>query len=185
MLVTSGNKRSSESLSAELQGWDRKYLDCRLFAGIYLLIRIVVATFVNWRTPQQIRVLSAIAGLMLAAVFQPHTRTPYNVFDSLFFTHLVVVFILLPAGQSHHTTRVCIFFLPLIIIIVFVCWKLIAIKKYISGSQIISRLRQIQKFCNKISFRSSDVLSQDQEQEPLVDNNSQSSVLYTVMEINS
>ena len=98
-------------------------LDCRWFAGIYLLIRVVIAASVTWRTSQQIRVISAFVGLMLVATFQPHTQTRYNIFDSLFFSCLGVVFVLLPAGQSHHTTQVYIFLLPLIVIIVFFCWN--------------------------------------------------------------
>ena len=83
-------------------------VDCRWFAGIYLLLRITIATSVNWRTPQQIQVISSIAGVMLIAVFQPHTRTLYNVLDSFLFAGLGIIFILLPAGQSRHITQVLI-----------------------------------------------------------------------------
>ena len=124
---------------------------------------------------------------MLVAVFQPHTHTRYNVFDSLFFACLGVVFIILPAGQSHHTAQVYIFFLSLLIIIVFIYWKVLILKKYISGCDVISYFHQIQKVCSKFAFKSrrnnNSVITQEQEREPLVDNNFQSTVLYTVVDI--
>ena len=168
-------------------------LDCRWFAGIYLLIRVVIAASVTWRTSQQIQVISAFVGLMLVAIFQPHTKTRYNIIDSLFFSCLGVVFVLLPTGQSHHITQVYIFFLPLIVIIVFICWKLIATKRYVSGGcgRVTSYLRQIIKnIINKIDVATTSnndniTQDQDQEQEPLVANNSQSKVLYTVVDINN
>ena len=166
-------------------GTEDTVLDCRWFAGIYLLIRVVVATSVNWRTTQQIQVLSAFVGLMLVAIFQPHTLTRYNVFDSLFFSCLGIIFVILPAGQSHHATQVYVFFLPLFFMIVFICCKLVSIKKYISGSEITSYFRQIQKFCSNITFRRSCVITREQEQEPLIDNDSQTSVLYTVVDISN
>jgi hypothetical protein len=71
-----------------------------------------------------------------------------------FFSCLSVIFILLPAGQSHRITQVYIFFLPLVVIIVFICWKLItAIKRYYMscGCEVTSYLRQIiHTFCNKL-----------------------------------
>ena len=160
--------------------------DCRWFAGIYLLIRIVVATSVNWRMTQQIQVISAFLGIMLVAIFQPHTHSHYNVLDSLFFTCLGVMFILLPAGQSHHSTQVYILFLPLLIIVGVICWKVLFIKKYINGHNILLHLCQVQKlFKNIVSRRANDnVIIQQQEQEPLVDNTLQSNVLYTVVDIN-
>ena len=160
--------------------------DCRWFAGIYLLIRIVVATSVNWRIMQQIQVISAFAGLMLVAIFQPHTHSHYNILDSLFFACLGVVFILLPAGQSQHSTQVYILFLPLLIIIGVICWKVLFIKKYISCHNIVLHLCQARKlFKNIVSRRANDnVIIQQQEQESLVDNTLQSNVLYTVVDIN-
>jgi hypothetical protein len=49
-------------------------LDCRWFAGIFLLLRIIIATSVNWMTPQRIQLICAIVGFMLVAIFQPYTQ---------------------------------------------------------------------------------------------------------------
>ena len=77
----------------------------------------------------------------------------------------------------------------------FICWKLIATKRFVSGGcgwVTSSYLRQIIHimFCNKIDATSTSnndniTQDQDQEQEPLIDNNSQSKVLYTVVDINN
>ena len=99
-------------------------LDCRWFAGIYLLIRIVIATAANWRTKQQIQVICSATGLILVALFQPHTRPAFNYIDAFLFGGLTIIFTLLSAGQSNHIAQVLLFLLPMLTIIALVCWKL-------------------------------------------------------------
>ena len=98
--------------------------DCRWFAGIYLLMRIVIATAANWRTTQQIQVICSALSLILVAVFHPHTCAAFNYIDSFLFGGLTVMFTLMPAGQSNHIAQVLLFLLPMLTVIVLVCWKL-------------------------------------------------------------
>ena len=115
--------------------------DHRWFAGIYLLIRIVIATAANWRTTQQIQVISSVVSLTLVAVFQPHTHAAYNYIDSFLFGGLTIIFTLMPSGQSHHIAQVLLFLLPSLTIIVFVCWKL---KLKLTGKlHLLSRLHRL------------------------------------------
>ena len=98
--------------------------DRRWFAGIYLLIRIVIATAANWRATQQIQAICSAVSLLLVALFQPHKCSAHNYIDSLLFGGLTITFILLPAGQSNHITQVLLFLSPMLTIIVLVCWNL-------------------------------------------------------------
>ena len=99
-------------------------LDCRWFAGIYLLIRVIIASSVSLKSTQDIQIVTSIIGLLLVAIFQPHTCTTFNCMDSVLFGGLTVIIILWPAGQSQHIAKVLIFFIPLFVLIVFVNWKL-------------------------------------------------------------
>ena len=158
--------------------------DYRWFAGIYLLIRIAVATSMNWRTPQQIQAISSIAGVMLVAIFQPHSFASYNVLDSFLFASLGIIFMLLPSSNSHHITQVLIFFIPLLLIIVFICYKII--QKYLSSTshQKILHLHLLPKVGNilsRLSIESNNSTIRP-EQKPLVDK-AKSSVSYTVVDI--
>jgi hypothetical protein len=119
---------------------------------------------------------------MLVAIFQPHTHTRYDVFDSLFFSCLGVVYILLPVRQSHKCTSS--FYHWSSYVIVFICWKVLirATKRYVGGGCGLTSYNYIYTklfilFVIKLRLT---VLSQLKEQEPLVDNNSKSNVLYTL-----
>lgn len=125
--------------------------DCRWFAGIYLLMRIVIATAANWRTTQQIQLICSVVSLLLVAVFQPHKRAAFNYIDSSLFAGLIVIFTLLPAGQSNHIAQVLLSVLPMLTIIVLVCWK---IKQKLGGKlHLLSWLYQ--SHCCLISSRMS------------------------------
>ena len=68
----------------------------------------------------------SITGIILVAIFQPHTRTVFNCIDSVLFGGLVIIFTLWKAGQNdHNIIQVMSFFIPLPFITTFVCWKLI------------------------------------------------------------
>ena len=122
--------------------------DCRWFAGIYLLIRIVIATAANWRTTQQIQVICSAVSLILVAVFQPHTCAAYNYIDSFLFGGLTITFTLMPAGQSNHIAQVLLFLLPMLTVIALVCWKL---KQKLGGNlHLLSRLHRLH--CCLINF---------------------------------
>ena len=160
-------------------------IDCRWFAGIYLLIKIVVATSVDWRTSQQIQVISCFVGVMLVAIFQPHTHTLDNVLDSFLFTCLGIIFIILPAGQDHHFTQVLILFIPLLLTIIFICYKVI--HKYVGVGKITACLSSLPtELCNSLSRvrmpNKSKNCAITQEKEPLIDK-TKSSVLCTVVDI--
>ena len=99
-------------------------VDHRWFAGIYLLIRIMIATASNWSSTQQIQIICSVVSLILVAVFQPHNRAAYNYVDSFLFGGLIITFTLMPTGQSYHIAQVLLFLLPSLTVIVFVCWKL-------------------------------------------------------------
>ena len=124
-------------------------LDCRWFAGIYLLIRIVIASAVNWRTTQQIQLICSATVLILVALFQPHTRPTYNYIDSFLFGGLTIIFTLLPAGQSNHIAQVLLLLLPMLTVIALVCWKL---REKLRG-KIASRLHRCLKQLCIIKFR--------------------------------
>ena len=105
-------------------------LDCRWFAGIYLVIRVIIASSVSLRSTQDIQIVTSIIGLLLVATIQPHTHTIFNCMDSVVFSGLTVIIILWPAGQSQHIAKVLIFFIPLFVLIVFV------IGNYFESSQL-------------------------------------------------
>ena len=149
-------------------------LDCRWFAGVYLLIRIVIATSVNWKTTQDIQVICSVTGLILVAVFQSRKHNIFNWMDSFLFGGLAIIFILLPAGQSHHIAQVLIFFIPALVLVVLICWKLIM--KF--GGKVKSGLyRYLQSCIRLLTKNNSSVISQ--EQKPLL----YKTVLYTVVDI--
>lgn len=155
--------------------------DCRWFSGIYLLLKIVVATSVNWRTSQQVQVISCFVGVVLVAIFQPHTHALNNVLDSFLFTCLGIIFIILPAGENNHFTQVLLLFIPLLLMIIFICYKVVQ-KKYVDVGRITTCLSRLQReVCNSLS-RMHKNRAITQEKEPLV-NKMQSSVLCTVVDI--
>lgn len=148
--------------------------DCRWFAGIYLLIRIVIATAANWRTTQQIQVICSAVSLGLVAIFQPHTCTAFNYIDSFLFGGLTVMFTLLPAGQSNHIAQVLLFLSPMLTVIVLVCWKL---KQKLRG-----KIRS--QCCCLIRFRMHSEThsnSTPQDCDSLI-NTAKPSVLYTIVD---
>ena len=121
--------------------------NCRWFAGIYLVLRITVVFSVIWRTSRQARIISSTIGLFLVAVFQPHIYYPYNCVDSFLFGGLVAIFVLLPAEQSRHITQILIYFIPLILMMIQLCWKL--------KSKILCFTAALQKFlCVKLFSKS-------------------------------
>ena len=99
-------------------------IDCRWFAGIYLLIRVVIASSVSLKSTRDIQILTFMFVMVLVAVFQPHTHTIFNCMDSVLFGGLVIILILWPAGQSQHIAKVLIFFIPLFLLLILVSWKL-------------------------------------------------------------
>ena len=100
-------------------------IECRWFAGMYLFIRVVIATSVDWKTTHYIQVIASVFILMVVAIFQPHTHTFFNYVDSFLFGGLAVTFMLLPAGDNQHIAQVIIFFIPLTLLVVLVCWKFV------------------------------------------------------------
>ena len=97
--------------------------DQRWFAGIYLVLRIIVICSLLFRSSEQVQIISSVLGLLLVAVFQPHVYYVYNWIDSLLFGSLTAIFVLLPARQSSHIYLVLIHFIPLILIGIQLCWK--------------------------------------------------------------
>ena len=100
--------------------------DCRWFAGIYLVIKIAIATSQDWKSsPGPTQILVSVFALILVATFQPHTHKFFNCIDSVLFGGLAVIFILLPSGQSEHIGQVLLFFVPCLILTVLVCGHLV------------------------------------------------------------
>ena len=101
-------------------------LDCRWFAGIHLVIRLIVATSVTFKSSifQGTQILVSITGLLLIVIFRPHTNTIFNCTDSVLFGGLAILSIPWSARQSQHIAKVLIFFVPLLILLIFVNWKL-------------------------------------------------------------
>ena len=97
--------------------------DQRWFAGIYLLLRITVMISIIFKSSKYTRIIIAVVGLVLVAVFQPHMYYANNYIDSLLFGGLAAIFVMLPAGQSKHITMVFIYFIPLILMVLYLCWK--------------------------------------------------------------
>ena len=163
-------------------GTDSGTIDCRWFAGIYLFIRLVIATSVNFRTVQQIQVIGSLTGLLLVALFQPHTCAYFNVIDSFLFGWLGVAFVLMSAGQRHHIAQVLIFLSPLLTIIILILYKMV--QKY--GKKSEPYLYRLQHLCCFMFKQSTDGSSQSgvvtQENEPLIDND-KPEVLYTVVDV--
>ena len=150
-------------------------LDCRWFAGIYLLIRIVIATSVICRATQRIQVIVSVSGVILVAMLQPHTYNIFNRMDSFLFGGLAIIFILLPAGESYHIAQVLIFFIPALVLFVVICWKLI--------QKSCGKMKSC--LCNYLLLRiglpiDNNIISQEQEQ--LLDK-AKPSVSYTVVDI--
>ena len=99
--------------------------DCRWFAGSYLLIRLfITASLVSFRSTQAIQILACVTGTLLVAIFQPHTHTSFNCMDAMLFAALAVCLLLWPGGHNQHIGQVLIFFVPLLVLLVFVGWKL-------------------------------------------------------------
>ena len=97
--------------------------DYRWFAGIYLVLRTIIVTSLLWRSSQQYHILSSMAGLLFVAVFQPHVSNSYNYIDSFIFGGLTVIFVLLPASQSRHIAMILIYIVPLILMLIQLCWR--------------------------------------------------------------
>ena len=159
-------------------------LDCRWFAGVYLLIRIMIALSVNFKGTRNEQILISILGMLLVSIFQPHTRTVFNCMDSLLFGGLAMILLLWPAGQSKNIAQVLIFFLPLLVLLLFVFCKMI--KKLTTGG----KLKACYLFFQGIRFRELSARSTtatDQEQKPLLDkdNSPAATVSYTVVDIKS
>ena len=166
-------------------------LDCRWFAGIYLLIRVIIEVSVCFRSTWYIQTLTSIIGVLLVAIFQPHTYTMFNRLDSVLFGGLAVIIIFWPAGQSQHIAKILIFFIPLFVILIFVGWKLF--QKFTIGGKLKMcyyscyhhfqgiKFRELQ-LCIKNGRRSAN---STQERRPLLDKANSPDVPYTVVEINN
>ena len=98
--------------------------DCRWFAGIYLFIRVVIALSVTFKSTQDMQIVTFIISVLLVAIFQPHKCSMFNCLDSVLFGGLTVIIILWTAGQSQHIAKILIFFIPLLALLILVCWKL-------------------------------------------------------------
>lgn len=98
-------------------------IDCRWFAGIYLLIRLTIAISASFISSQDIQIIVSIVGMLLVGIFRPHTCTAFNCMDSTLFGGLAMIFILWPAEQSQNIAKLLIFFIPLIVLLVFLIWK--------------------------------------------------------------
>ena len=160
-------------------------IDCRWFAGIYLLLKMLLATSVNWKSKQQIQVISSITGVLLVALFQPHTHTVNNIIDSFLFGGLAITFVLLPAGNSHHVSQVLLFFLPLLVMCLLILCKLLLKYKNHIKDITLTCLNRIRRLCYFHRLRSSIESSNSfvaRENEQLIDQN-EAKVLYTVVDI--
>ena len=165
-------------------------IDCRWFAGIYLLIRVVIAASVCFKSTQYLQTLASIIGVLLVAVFQPHTYTMFNCLDSVLFGGLAAIIILWPAGHGQHIAKILIFFIPLLVILVFMGWKLF--QKFAVGGKLKlcyyccyrhfqgTRFRDLW-LCIKNGRRSVSA----QERRPLLDKANSPGVSCTVVEINN
>ena len=144
-------------------------LDCRWFAGFYLLCRVLIITAIDIRTTQQIQVICTVTGLILVALFQPHSRAVYNWTDAILFGGLAIVCILLPAGENRHITQILIFFIPLLLMIALVCWKFV--QKY---DNLVRKTKSyfchmLEKFRNRLNtFNNGTNRAATQEREPLI-----------------
>ena len=154
-------------------GIDEGTLNCRWFAGCYLALRIGIVTAIVTRTSQQFQIICSVVGLTFVALFQPHTRASHNVTDAILFGGLVILFVILPAGQSHHATEISIFVMLFFLVIIFLGWKLIwKYKNLVKKTKLYMYVCNLQEvFKSKVLFIAGNNNSQNvtiQEREPLI-----------------
>ena len=158
-------------------------LDCRWFAGIHLLIRVVIATSVDWKSTDQIQMITAIFSLILVALIQPHRHTFHNCVDGLLYGWLAVTFVLLPAKQSYRIALVLLFFLPLAFLMVLIGWKLyqkwwtkVKLCAIVSLKKITSKAQRL------VIERNNHIDSYEHVQEPLL-KETEKSITYTIVDL--
>ena len=117
------------------------------------------------------------------AVFQPHTHTVFNCIDSILFGGLAIISALWQVKQSDHFIQVLSFFIPLPVIVVLFCWKMI--KKLAFGGRLKAYYLQCCYFrgikFTELSTRNSS--ASVQEQRPLLNKGISSDVSCTVVAI--
>ena len=87
------------------------------------ILRIIIVVSSIWRTQQQVQIISSVLGVILVAVFQPHTNPSHNYINSILFGGLVVIFVLMLATHSRHSTHIVIYCIPLIVMVIQLCWR--------------------------------------------------------------
>ena len=120
---------------------------------------------------------------VLVAIVQPHTHTVFNRIDSALFGGLAIISILWSAGQSDHYMQVLTFFIPLLVMVVFVCWK--AFKKPAFGGRLKACYFRCYRFqgieFTELSAGNSGASAQ--ERRPLLDKENSPNVPCTVVAI--
>jgi hypothetical protein len=152
---------------------------------------VIIAGSVCFKSTRDIQILTSIIGVLLVAIFQPHTHAMFNCLDSVLFAGLTVIIILWPAGQSQHIAKVLIFFIPLLVILIFVGWKLF--QKFTVGRKLKMCYYRGYRHLQGIRFRELQLCTENagrcrvsvQERRPLLDKENSPDVPCTVVEINS
>ena len=159
--------------------------DCRWFAGIYLFLRIVLVGSPLWKTKFQIQVLGSLIGLILVAVFQPHICSSYNYIDAFLFGGIAAIFVLLPARGYGHITQLLLYYIPLILTVILLCWKSNLKAKLVSA---VPSLRNIIRICRQKKSEENHVIESGLSQSPRSSESDQlstSTVTHSVIDIKS
>ena len=139
--------------------------DRRWFAGVYLMLRVIIVSSVVWRSEREVQVIGSVFGLFLVAVFQPHVSRSYNCIDALLFGGLAVIFVLMTASQSMHIAQVLIFLIPLIVIVILLCWR----SRAKAASVFTFICHGVKKFLSNCRFNASEIYEADVNRRPLLD----------------
>ena len=154
--------------------------DRRWFAGVYLALRVIIISAVLWRTERQIQIIGSVSGLFLVAVFQPHVTCSHNCIDALLFGGLAVIFVSITAAHMKHITQMLIFLIPLIIIIIVLCWRF----KAKAANIFVMLHRQVNKCLSNCKFYCCACeAGEGDDQRPLLDEPQSTNISHTVVNI--
>ena len=150
---------------------------------------MVIATLVSMKTSlisQDTQILFSIVGMLLIVIFQPHTHITFNCTDSVLFGGLAAYSILWRCGQSKHIAKVLVFFVPLLVLLVFVSWKLFQ-KLAIGGKLKICyyccrHYFQVVRF-KELQLSGRNIGASAQEQKPLLVKENSQNVPHTIVAV--